>query len=122
MASFTLSGQRELAGSMGELIDRAVALLADSAELEISTSYGPSKAVRAQVVDAITGEDLGLRLIYWASVRNEVLTNSAKDIWTVGVPTEIPQASDPSRTVYVLSTKDIDSDAVAEALSTFESA
>lgn len=120
MASFTLSGQRDLAGPMGDLIDRPVALLADSAELDINTSYGPSKAVRAQVVDATTGEDLGLRLVYWASIRAEVLSNTAKDVWTVGTPTEIPQASDPSKTVYVLATEDIDGDVVAAALATYE--
>lgn len=116
MATFALSGQRELAGPMNELVERPIALLADSSELSITTEYGEQAAIRAQVVDAYTGEDLGMRLVFWSTIREEVLKNSVKGIWTVGVPTEIPQANNEGRTVYVLATTELDEDRIADAL------
>jgi hypothetical protein len=128
MATFAIAApeQNELAGPMSELGDTLIAVSPRSNVLEISTAYGKQQAIRVQVVDAKTGEDYGLRLLYWSEMRRQVLTNAAKGIdFTVGVITEHEQSNYPDRSFFSLDVPedlDVDWAQVQSALNSFERA
>ena len=93
----------ELAGSMSDFVDDMVALKALSDRITINTAYGPQAAVRCQVVDPMTGQDLGVRLLFWDTVQTQVLHNAQLGIdWSVGFIKTYPQQSDPTRSYFTL--------------------
>ena len=124
MASFAFptDSSQELGGNMDELTDRLIGLQAQGPPVEINTKFGSNPALRVQVVDLFSGEDLGLRLLFWATVSRQVQGIHDQGIsWAVGVITEQEQANDPSRTVYVLGMpEDVDTDAISATLDRYE--
>lgn len=122
MATFLIAPetQDELAGPMSELLDTPVALRAESATIEVNTEYGASKAVRAQVLNLATGEDEGIRLVFWSQVRGSIMSASAKGAWAVGRIEHRAQESDPTRSVYVLTPPLVSNEEIAKVIDAFE--
>lgn len=124
MASFAFptDANIELGGKMDELTGTLVAIQALGDPIEVKTSYGLSPALRVQVVDLNDGEDLGVRLLFWSAMRNQVSGTHAKGVeWAVGEIVQQAQANDPTRTVYLLETpEDIDPDVIEQMIDLFE--
>ena len=116
MAKFTVptTESAELAGPLGQFKDQLVALQAVSKIITVQTKYGPSEAIRVQVVDPKTGDDQGIRLLFWPTMQAQVTAaHTGGDDWAVGYITEQPQKDRPDRSFYSLTeTSPSDEDAV----------
>lgn len=123
MATFIMATDEsaELGGYMSEVLDRDVALKAlNDRPVNVDTEYGSSPALRVHVLDAVSGDDLGIRLLYWAVPQQQLL--AANGSWIVGRFVEEPQANDPSRTVYrIMPAIDATTSTAAQAIEVFES-
>ncbi len=126
MASFTFpqDSAQELGGKLDELTGTLVALQQLGDEIEVKTIYGLSPALRVQVINLETDEDLGVRLLFWSAMMNQVKSTHALGVnWAVGEITQSPQANDPTRTVYLLEIpEDVDPDAIEASIDSFEAA
>jgi hypothetical protein len=91
----------DLGGPLGDFKDKLVALQAQGGIITVGTKYGPSAALRVQVLDATTGKDEGIRLLFWKSLQAQLTAvHAAGDDWLVGVISESPQKEDPTKTFY----------------------
>jgi len=103
MSTFAIASdndQEELAANMSTFLDKPVAIQAlQDTTVGISTEYGVNQALRVAVVDLETEELTRPHLLYWSKVYESVLRNQSD--WLVGRIINIPQKSDPSRSVYV---------------------
>ena len=101
----------ELAGPMNDLAGELIALKPLGGEITVNTSYGPQTAVRVQVVEPLSGTNLGVRLLFWSQMRRQVLENASKDIdYSVGIIREDVQVNNPDRTLFTLTAPDDDTD------------
>ena len=123
MATFALPTDEsaELAGPMSELLDKFIAIKPLAREtVNVGTAeYGVSPALRVQIVDLDAGTDAGTRLLFWSAVQRQVLESTRNAEWTIGRISMQPQASDPTRTVYLLHAPDastIDPAAISQAI------
>jgi len=103
MSTFAVASDNdseELAANMSTFLDRPIAIQAlQDTTVGISTEYGRNQALRVAVVDLETEELTRPHLLYWSKVYESVLRNQSD--WLVGRIINIPQKSDPSRSVYV---------------------
>ena len=125
MAKFAIpsSDNVELAGPLTEFKDQFVALQAQGGIISVGTKFGPADALRVQTVDPLTGEDKGIRLLFWGTMQAQVTAVHTKgDDWAVGYITEQPQKEDPTRSFYTLTLPEGEMDwaAVGANLDKFE--
>ena len=114
----------ELAGPLTEFKDSLVALQAQGGTITVGTKFGPSEALRVQVVNPETGEDQGIRLLFWKTMQTQLTAvHAAGDDWLVGVITESAQKDDPAKTFYSVTdaAEDTDFAAIGRAIDKFES-
>ena len=110
MATFAIATDEsaELAGPMTELVGDMLAVKPLSREtVMVNTEYGKSPALRARIVNLDSGEDEGVRLIFWGTVTRQVLDSTLNAEWAVGIIEQQVQAGDDTRTVYLFTTPDI---------------
>lgn len=93
----------ELGGNLGDLKDNFVSLQALGGLITVKTKFGPQQAIRTQVVDPLTGADLGVRLLFWGSLQTQLTGIHAKGLdWLVGFIHEHPQKDDPTKTFFIV--------------------
>lgn len=113
MATFITpsSTSEELAGSMTDFVGKNIAMRPLGRPISVKTEFGMAPALRVQVIDLEAKTDAGVRLLFWASVRDAVaaVANAGID-WAVGTITHTPQKNDPSRSVYLLEALTIPND------------
>jgi hypothetical protein len=115
----------ELAGPLTEFTDKLVALQAQGSLVKIGTKFGPADALRVQVVDPITGEDKGIRLLFWRTMMSQITAVHAQgDDWAVGVITQTAQKEDADKSFYSLTVPEdgVDWGVVGAGLDKFEAA
>ncbi len=94
----------ELAANMDTFVGKNIALQALSPNtVPISTTFGPSPALRVKVIDLDSGEMTSPHLLFWSKVQEQVLSthNSGVD-WAIGRIENVPQQGDPTRSVYLI--------------------
>ncbi len=122
--AFPTDSATELGGKLDELKGRLVALQQLGDAITVKTEYGMNPALRVQVIDLEDGEDLGVRLLFWSAMRNQVSGTHSKGVdWAVGVIEQTPQANDPTRSVYLLTVpEEADPDDIERKIASFEAA
>ena len=115
----------ELGGNMGDLLDTplAINILDFGREVEVNTDeFGKNAALRVRVLNAETGEDYGVRLVFWSGVRRQLRETSERGIeWAVGQIVHEPQLANPDRSIYRLVNAPVSNEQVGRIIDEFES-
>ncbi len=122
--AFPTEENAELAANMDTFVGKDIAVQALSLDtVAIKTeSYGFSQALRVTVINLDTGEMTSPHLLFWSKVQEQLIrTQRGGTDWTVGRIENIPQHSDPTRSVYLLKANaDLDANAVGATIAKAE--
>lgn len=122
MATFAVPQEEnvELAGPTSDLVGRLIAVKPLSRDfINVATEYGASPALRCLFVDLESGENAGVRLVFWTTTARQILDATTGAPWAVGTIEHKAQVNDPTRSVYLFSPPDmseIDPDSISDTI------